>query len=175
MPYLEQRKRIKYVSSLSCCLFLVFRLEYFTFRHKKSGTALLLLRYLRLWYCLNIRTATPKPTPICTYARVPNNIVRYGLMNLHIPRTSKCCHVLDVREFTRFQVAKHKAIMTPYYVCNFPPNRHNPKAWAYYECKGSDIFPYIQILRRKSLKKLNFLIFCTIIRVDTDFILNDNL
>ena len=46
----------------------------------KSGTALLLLRYLRLWYCLNIRTATPKPTPICTYARVPiiNRYERYG-------------------------------------------------------------------------------------------------
>ena len=28
-------------------------------------------------------------------------------------------------------------------------------AWAYYGCKGSDIFPYIQILGRNILKKLN--------------------
>ena len=34
-------------------------------------------------------------------------------MDIHIPRTSKCCNVLDVREFTRFQVAKHKAYLTP--------------------------------------------------------------
>ena len=86
-------------------------------------------------------------------------------MDIHIPRTSKCCVVLDVREFTRFQVAKHKALMTPYYVRNFPPNRHNPKAWAYYGCKGSDIFSYIQIWGRKILKKSSCLRFYNIASV----------
>ena len=79
---------------------------------KKAGLTLLLFRYLRLWYCLNIRTATPKPTPICTYARVPilNRYERYGYT---YPEDIKCCNVLDVCEFTRFQVAKHKAFLTP--------------------------------------------------------------
>ena len=30
---------------------------------KKAGPAILLFRYLRLWYCLSYQTTTPKPTP----------------------------------------------------------------------------------------------------------------
>ena len=34
--------------------------------------------------------------------------------------------------------------MTPYYVCNCPPERHNPKAWANYGCKDTDFFALMQ-------------------------------
>ena len=56
--------------------------------HRKSGTALLLFRYLRLWYCLLIQTTTLKPTPyaqmraICAYIN-------------YIPMGILCCNVLD--------------------------------------------------------------------------------
>ena len=73
-------------------------------------------------------------------------------MDIHIPRTSKCCVVLDVREFTRFQVAKHKALMTPYYVRNFPPIRHNPKAWANYVAKVVIFFHIYKFWEEKFLK-----------------------
>ena len=33
-----------------------------------------------------------------------------------------------------------------------PPERHNPKAWANYGCKGTTKFADVQILSRKSIR-----------------------
>ena len=76
---------------------------------------------------------------------------------IHIPRTSKCCNVLDTCEFTRFRNAKHKARWKPHKMsftgdpfwrlimsATTPPKRHNPKAWANYECKVSEKFAIVQ-------------------------------
>ena len=95
--------------------------------------------------------ATPKPTPICTHTRAPSWHVWW--LRIHIPRTSKCCNVLDTCEFTRFRNAKHKARWKPHKTSFIedpfwrlimsaitPPKRHNPKAWANYGCKGSELF-----------------------------------
>ena len=79
-------------------------------------------------------------------------------MDIHIPRTSKCCNVLDTFEFTRFQIAKHKARWTPHknefyrgtrfdafiMSATTPPKRHNPKAWANYGYKGTTKFADMQ-------------------------------
>ena len=79
---------------------------------KKSGTALLLFRYLRLWYCLCIRTSNTE-AHADMYAHAHLIYFRCTEIDIHIPRTSKCCNVLDTIEFTRFQIAKHKAYLTP--------------------------------------------------------------
>ena len=53
-----------------------------------------------------------RPISACDYLRI------------HIPRTSKCCNVLELwLKVAKFQVAKHRALMTPYYVCNYPTQK----------------------------------------------------
>ena len=37
---------------------------------QKSGTAILLFRYLRLWYCLYIRTNNTEAHAVCTNVRI---------------------------------------------------------------------------------------------------------
>ena len=56
--------------------------------------------------------ATPKPTPICTHAHTLA-LFRCTDIDIHIPRTSKCCNVLDTYEFTRFVKPSTKRVMTP--------------------------------------------------------------
>ena len=65
---------------------------------------------------------------------------------------------MDTFEFTRFQIAKHKARWTPHknefyrgtrfdafiMSATTPPKRHNPKAWANYGYKGSEKFADMQ-------------------------------
>jgi len=65
--------------------------------------------------------------------------------DIHIPRTSKCCNVLEL--FRIFQVPKcqeHSAIDAFIMSCNYPPERHNPKAWANYGCKDTTKFADVQ-------------------------------
>ena len=117
----------------------------------------MLFRYLRLWYCLYIRTSNTE-AHADMYAHIHTLIVRMEI-DIHIPRTSKCCNVLDVREFTRFQVAKHKALMTPLLCLVIaPPKRHNPKAWANYAAKLVNYFGLSKKIRL-------FLLFCRVIFV----------
>ena len=68
--------------------------------YKKSGTALLLFRYTGsgIAFHLNKQHRSPRRyvrtrTPIC---------FRCTEIDIHIPRTSKCCNVLGDLEFTRF-------------------------------------------------------------------------
>ena len=94
---------------------------------QKSGTAILLFRILRLWYCLFTQTATLKPTPyapmraLCAYIN-------------YIPMGILCCNVLDACEFTRFQIAKTKRVrrLFQYVLYLPPPERHIPSARAKY-------------------------------------------
>ena len=79
------------------CLLTVFR---FLYIYKKSGTALLLFRYTGsgIAFHLNKQHRSPRRyvrtrTPIC---------FRCTEIDIHIPRTSKCCNVLGDLEFTRF-------------------------------------------------------------------------
>ena len=136
---------------------------HFTYTHKKSGSLLTVFRFFTykkagLHCCcsafrgpgiaFNSEQATPKPTPICTYMHTPQTSV-YN-KDIHIPRTSKCCNVLEL--FRIFQVPKcqeHSAIDAFIMSCNYPPERHNPKAWANYECKGNENFANVQIFLKK--------------------------
>ena len=53
--------------------------------------------------------ATPSPR---RYVQIRTRIITaYTDMDIHIPRTSKCCNVLESMKFTRFRIAKHKALM----------------------------------------------------------------
>ena len=70
---------------------------------QKSGTAILLFRYLRLWYCLLIRTSNTETHHVCTHTRK-------RVYLLYIPWASSCRNVLDNSEFTRFQIAKTKRV-----------------------------------------------------------------
>ena len=74
-----------------------------------------------------------------------------GELDIHIPRTSQCCTALESKKFTRFRIAKNKALLTPFMSCNCPPERHNPKAWTHYGCKGNTFFRTDQ---RNAKKKL---------------------
>ena len=97
-------------------LLTVFR---FLYIHKKSGTALLLFRLTRLWYCPCIRTSNTEPTPICmhTYTRIYSVYCK----NIHIPRTSKCCNVLDALNLPDSVKPITTRVLTPYYVCSPTP------------------------------------------------------
>ena len=80
--------------------------------YKKSGTALLLFRFTGSGIAIVSEQATPKPTPICTHTH-PHALFRCTDIDIHIPRTSKCCNVLDTYEFTRFVKPSTKRVMTP--------------------------------------------------------------
>ena len=69
---------------------------------QKSGTAILLFRILRLWYCLFTQTATLKPTPYVQMRATCAYII-------YIPMGILCRNVLG-DEFTRFQNAKTKRV-----------------------------------------------------------------
>ena len=71
---------------------------------RKSGTAILLFRILRLWYCLYFQTATPKPTPICMYTRTYACTYNTHHEHLSVAMSWK------LSKFTRFQNAKTKRI-----------------------------------------------------------------
>ena len=81
---------------------------------QKSGTAILLFRWLRLWYCPQFKTTTLKPTPyaqmraLCAYIN-------------YIPMGILCCYVLEFNEFTRFRTAKTKRVRRLLYVRIYPP------------------------------------------------------
>ena len=70
---------------------------------QKSGTAILLFRFIRLWYCLYIQTTTLKPTPYAQMRAICAYII-------YIPMGILCCNVLYVCEFTRFRLAKTKRV-----------------------------------------------------------------
>ena len=70
--------------------------------HTKKRDCTIAVPHIRLWYCLYIQTTTLKPTPyahmraLCAYI-------------IYIPMGILCCNVLDVCEFTRFDVPKQSA------------------------------------------------------------------
>ena len=53
-----------------------------TYIQQKSGTALLPFHSSRLWYCLCIKTATPKPTP---YVYILFKVHAYARTCIYIP------------------------------------------------------------------------------------------
>ena len=50
-------------------------------------------------------------------------LIRCTEKDIHIPRTSKCCNVLESMKFTRFRIAKHKALMTPFIMSAMPTQK----------------------------------------------------
>ena len=65
-------------------------------------------------------------------------------MDIHIPRTPKCCYVLDLLRIYQILRSQEQALLTPFMSCKCPPERHNPKAWTHYACKGTTIFRIMQ-------------------------------
>ena len=63
---------------------------------------MLLFRYLRLWYCLCVRTSNTGAHAVCTYTR------RTRINNTHYGRLVSQC--FGCFEFTRFQIAKTKRV-----------------------------------------------------------------
>ena len=69
---------------------------------------MLLFRYLRLWYCLCIRTSNTEPTP---YVHIhEERVLKYTLGRL----VSQC---FGCFEFTRFQIAKTKRVRRFLSIC----------------------------------------------------------
>ena len=71
---------------------------------QKSGTAILLFRDSRLWYCLQFQTTTLKPTPYVLNARIVR--VHY----LHTYGHLSAAMFWNFIEFTRFRTAKTKRV-----------------------------------------------------------------
>ena len=65
-----------------------------------------------LWYCHRIRTSNTE-AHADMYAHAHLLLYRCTEIDIHIPRTSKCCNVLESMKFTRFRIAKHKARWIP--------------------------------------------------------------
>ena len=62
-------------------------------------------------------------------------------MDIHTPRTSKCCNVLDVMRICEIPDSQAQSVFDAFIMsCNCPPYRHNPKAWTHYGCKGTNLF-----------------------------------
>ena len=72
--------------------------------HKKSGTALLLFRFTRLSHCLLFRTSNTE-AHANMYAHIHTLMVRMEI-DIHIPRTSKCCNVLKQIRICEIRKAK---------------------------------------------------------------------
>ena len=61
------------------------------------------------------------------------------------PEDIKMLQCVGAIEFSRFRIAKNKAPFNAFIMSgNYPPERHNPKAWANYECKDTIIFGEMQ-------------------------------
>ncbi|MBR5824077.1 MAG: hypothetical protein IKY67_08055 [Paludibacteraceae bacterium] len=72
------------------------------------------------------------------YAHIHTLVVRMEI-DIHIPRTSKCCNVLDVVRICEIPDSQAQSVFDAFIMsATTPPERHNPKAWANYGCKGSD-------------------------------------
>ena len=132
-------------------------------RYTKSGVSQLLLRFITKKRDCTVAVPLSEALVLPLYPnkqhRSPRRYVRTRTHvstsvyceNIHIPRTSKCCNVLDTFEFTRFQIAKHKAYLTPLLGLQPPhPKDIIPRRGLNYGCKGTIIFAYLQILSRKS-------------------------
>ena len=74
---------------------------------------MLLFRYLRLWYCLRIRTSNTEPTLY---------VYMYAQIRVHdyTHREHLCVAVFWMLEFTRFQIAKTKRVRRFFVLCLFP-------------------------------------------------------
>ena len=102
-------------------------------RYTKSGVSQLLLRFITKKRDCTVAVPLSEALVLPLYPnkqhRSPRRYVRTRTpiyfrcteIDIHIPRTSKCCNVLDTIEFTRFQIAKHKAYLTPL-LCLQPPH-----------------------------------------------------
>ena len=89
--------------------------------NKKSGTALLLFRYLRLWYCLYIRTSnTEAHADMYNHA---HTYLRCARIWIYIPRGHQMSHCLEYY-YRIFQVPisqEQSAIDAFIMSCNCPP------------------------------------------------------
>ena len=74
---------------------------------------MLLFRYLRLWYCLRIRTSNTEPTLY---------VYMYAQMRVHNHTHYEhlCVAMFWMLEFTRFQIAKTKRVRRFLYYVFFP-------------------------------------------------------
>ena len=82
-----------------------------TQKKRDCTVAVPLLKALALPIILNKQHRSPRRY---VRTRTPMLYSRCTDIDIHIPRTSKCCNVLEwFFEFARFWEAKHKALMTP--------------------------------------------------------------
>ena len=114
----------------------------------KSGTALLLFRWLRLSHCPFIQTTTLKPTPyvqmraLCAYIN-------------YIPMGILCCYVLGKSWWIcEILTSQNKALKTPFICSHLPtPSRTYSLGVGEYECKDTKIFWNMQMKMLKMCKK----------------------
>ena len=83
-------------------------------------------------------------------------------IDIHIPRTSKCCNVLNTNlKLARFRIAKHIALLTPL-LCLQPPHPKDiiPRRGLNYGCKGSELFWIEQMFEEKVERLLYYTRIC---------------
>ena len=115
--------------------------------YEKSGTAILLFRDSRLWYCLLFQTATLSPRRM--YMCTPNSRVLYYTHHEHL--VLQCFGTYWIYQIPNRQ---NKALKTPFSICPYPTHcKDKSLAWAKYECKITNNFWIVQIC------KLHFAIF----------------
>ena len=64
--------------------------------HTKKRDCTVAVPLLEALACLYTRTNNIEPTPTCTHTYTP--IIVCMDIDIHIPRTSKCCNVLGIEE-----------------------------------------------------------------------------
>lgn len=87
--------------------------------------------------------------------------------NIHIPRTSKCCNVLESVKFTRFRIAKHKALMTPLLCLQLPhPKDIIPRRGL---ITGAKVVKYFEIYKKRVILSDFFRIFLAYVKIKQYF------
>ena len=95
------------------CLRLLMIALLFIAYTKKSGTALLLFRYMRLSHCLLFRTSnTEAHADMYAHAHLFYKVYGYGYTYPEDIKMLQCVGI--ILEFARFHVAKHKARWKPH-------------------------------------------------------------
>ena len=94
-----------------------------TYTQQKSGTALLPFHSSRLWYCLCIKTATPKPTPY-VYILIGTRLCAYVYIHTIGILVSQC--FVTFNEIYQISECQNKARKTLSIMSCIPPHFWTP-------------------------------------------------
>ena len=128
-------------------IYFVLMFHNMTQKKRDCTVAVPLSEALELPLTLNKQHRSPR-----RYVRICTHLKQVCTTRIYISRGHQNAAMSwSYLEFSRFQIAKSIARFNAFIMsCNYPPERHNPKAWANYGCKGTTKFASVQIFKGKS-------------------------